>query len=735
MSPIARVVVDLSLDRWFDYEIPPALAGRAAPGCRVTVPFGRRRAEGFVVELADRSEVPNLKPLLAVDDNPPLITEDLLKLARWIADYYCAPLETAVRAVLPAAVRREGARFREERVAELGAEPPAADAARLRARAPRQWAAIEALRAGPVPVPELLRRAPTTAGALRALAARGWVRLASRATARDPLAARTILPTQPLPLMEQQAAALAAVSAALDGAGPRAVLLFGETGSGKTEVYLQAIARARAAGRGAIVLVPEIALTPQTVERFVGRFGARVAVLHSHLSDGERHDEWHRIRRGEADIVVGARSAVFAPVANLGLIVVDEEHEPAYKQDEAPRYHARDVAVMRAHLAGCAVVLGSATPSLESWANARRGKYALARMPARVDHRRMPRMHVVDLRASLGPAGRPGLLAPELADAVRGRLERGEQVLLFLNRRGFATALVCHACGFVARCDQCSVACTYHRGEDRLRCHLCGGTRRVPERCPSCADPRFKYSGAGTQRVEDVASRLFPHARLARLDSDTTGRKDVYERVLGDFRARRVDILIGTQMIAKGLHFPNVTLVGVVNADVALHLPDFRASERTVQLLAQVAGRAGRGEVEGDVYVQTYTPFHAALQAARRLDYEGFCDQELEFRRELKYPPHAHLVCVTLRGRSEEKVRLATVSLHRRLRTALPAAAVVSEPGPAPLARVRGEYRYQLLLRHTSMKTMNAAIRPAVAALKLPAAITCVVDVDAVSVL
>jgi primosomal protein N' (replication factor Y) len=515
----------------------------------------------------------------------------------------------------------------------------------------------------------------------------------------------------------------------------RVTLLYGVTGSGKTEVYLQAIDHALKNGKGAIVLVPEISLTPQTVERFVARFGNRIAVLHSHLSDGERHDEWHRVHDGTADIVVGARSAVFAPVSNLGLIVVDEEHEPTYKQEEAPRYNARDIAVMRGRMDGCAVVLGSATPSLESWYNAKTGKYRLAVLPHRADNRKMPVMHIVDMRVEAERTGRPSVFSRDLLEAIRLRIERSEQTMLFLNRRGFATSLVCPKCGYVSNCDQCSVAYTYHRTVEELRCHICGARKSVPKNCPSCHDPAFKFSGMGTQRVEGVIKSCFPHARIQRIDSDVTTRKDSYDQILGDFRVGKTDILIGTQMIAKGLHFPNVTLVGVVYADLSLHIPDFRASERTFQLLAQVAGRAGRGEVSGEVIVQTYTPFNTAIQAARRLDYEGFCDQELEARRELKYPPFTHLVCITLKGPSEEKVSFHATALAKDIRAALPESIIVSTATPAPLVKAKGHYRYQIMVRSASMRSLADQLRKILRALKLPKDVTCAVDVDATSLL
>jgi primosomal protein N' (replication factor Y) len=509
------------------------------------------------------------------------------------------------------------------------------------------------------------------------------------------------------------------------------------TGSGKTEVYLQAIDYVLKQDRGAIVLVPEIALTPQTVDRFRGRFGDIVAVLHSHLSEGERHDEWHRVHEGHARIVIGARSALFAPIRKLGLIVVDEEHEHTYKQEEAPRYHARDVAVMRGHLEKVAVVLGSATPSLESYHNALRGKYARADMPLRVDEQKMPVMRIVDMRQEMAREGRINVLSRDLVNAIQERLHRAEQTLLFLNRRGYATSLVCPKCGYVAQCDQCSVSLTYHRPSDRLICHICGAAQPVPSACPdpACRDPSFRYAGMGTQRVEDVVARLFPKATVQRMDSDTMTRKESYRKTLGDFRTGKIDILIGTQMIAKGLHFPNVTLVGVIYADLSLHMPDFRAGERTFQLLTQVAGRAGRGDVVGEVIVQTFTPYHPAIQAARRLDYQGFCDQELEYRKELYYPPFSHLICITLRGPVEERVVFSGQALVKALQPLVGERVIMAGPTPAPLARAKGAFRHQIMMRSLSAKAMVEPLKQVLRGFAWPKDVDYAVDVDALSLL
>ncbi len=737
MPKIAKVVVEIALDREFDYLIPAALAPQVRLGSRVLAPFGHAMARGYVVGLTDHSAWHDLKTLHSLIGTRPLLNESMLKLARWIGDYYAATIEQAIRTVLPCAVRRHGARFREQR--EICATETARDAAALeglRRRSPAQAAALEyLLKQGPMTVPELIVAAGVSASVIKGLEKKNLVQISLGACRRDPLADQIILPTQPLTLFPEQAAALAVVRQSIDTLKPPVVLLHGVTGSGKTEVYLQAIRYVLDRGKGAIVLVPEISLTPQTVERFRGRFGDAIAVLHSHLSDGERHDEWYRIYESQARIVIGARSALFAPVENLGLIVVDEEHEPSYKQSEAPRYHARDVAVMRGRMENCAVLLGSASPALESFYNVRRGKYGLTVLSHRVDHRQMPVMKIVDMRVEAERAGHVNILSRELAEAIRSRLDQTEQTILFLNRRGFATTVICPACGFVATCDQCSVKLTYHKSGEVMRCHMCGRALKVLSKCPACGDRTIKFSGIGTQRIETIMRSFFPQARIRRMDADTTTRKLAYHEILGDFKARKIDILIGTQMIAKGLHFPGVTLVGVIYADLSLHMPDFRSAERTFQLLLQVSGRAGRGDVSGEVIVQTFTPFHPAIQAARRLDYQGFMDQELEARRELRYPPFSHLVCATLEGPSEEIVAMTGRTIVKRLQPQLTPAVTLAGPVPAPFSRIKGQYRYQIILRSSSVKAMSQPLKEVLRELKYPAKLRIAVDVDALSMM
>ncbi|MDQ6630840.1 MAG: primosomal protein N', partial [Verrucomicrobiota bacterium] len=550
------------------------------------------------------------------------------------------------------------------------------------------------------------------------------------------------------------------VASASRGCETKTFLLHGVTGSGKTEVYLQAIAHTLEQGKGAIVLVPEISLTPQTVERFKARFSSGnlktlVAVLHSHLSAGERHDEWHKIRQGRARIVIGARSAIFAPVDPLGLIIVDEEHENSYKQEEAPRYHARDVAVVRGEMENAVVVLGSATPSLESFYNVQKEKYQPLEMPTRADDKKMPIVRVIDMRQAARKEKGTPIFSPQLKEAITQRLERKEQTILFLNRRGFATSMQCPLCGYVAECPNCSVSLTYHRAAQKLSCHICGHQMKAHTICPEpkCRNPAIRYSGLGTEKVEATLVKLFPHAKIQRMDSDTLKRKEDYRNILGDFKRGKIDILVGTQMIAKGLHFPNVTLVGIIYADLSLHMPDFRAGERTFQLLTQVAGRAGRGDVEGEVFVQAFTPFHPAIQFARRHNFIGFYEQEIEFRQQLKYPPLSRIALLTLKGRNEEKVKFSAEHVLREIERAIGRLGetansdssarlladspirdlITAGPAPAPLARAETFFRYQIMLRTKQMTKLSHTLAKMQESLSLPDEVSMTIDIDPVN--
>ncbi len=700
---IARVVINLSLDREFDYLIPDHLRTRVRVGSRVRVPFGtgKRERVGYVVCLADSSIFPKLKPISAVEGEREQIPDNLVWLAGWISRYYCCAREQAVRAMLPAVVRGGKVKKKTRRFAFIN---PDADLPhelpKLERRAPKQAAALRYLvRSGPVRTTSLQRDTGAGPDVIRRLQKKDLIVVEERVVARDPFADDVILPSAPPQLTAEQQQALGPIHASLDSADARIFLLHGVTGSGKTEVYLRAIEHCLKLGKEAIVLVPEISLTPQTTERFRSRFHEHVSVLHSGLSDGERFDEWTKVSEGRTRIVVGARSALFAPFRQLGLIVVDEEHESTYKQDEAPRYHARDIAVVRGKREHAAVILGSATPSLESFHNARTGKYELLELTRRVDDRVMPNMELVDMRAEAALRGAAQIFSRRLEDLVRSRLDRGEQTILFLNRRGYATQMLCTMCGFVATCDDCSISYTYHRRHQQLCCHLCGRVLPAPSQCPQCKDEGIRYTGLGTEKVEALAHKLFPKASIGRMDSDTMTGKNAHKKMLTAFRSGRVQILIGTQMIAKGLDFPNVTLVGVIFADLGLFLPDFRASERTFQLLTQVAGRAGRGDVPGRVIVQSYTPFHLALQCALHHDYHEFFTDEMAARQALEFPPATHLLMVNFRGEDEGKTAAAAEAFAAALTTRIAPDVRLAVPMPAPIAKIRRFFRYQVMLR------------------------------------
>ncbi|MEY2550491.1 MAG: hypothetical protein QOG12_635 [Verrucomicrobiota bacterium] len=732
----ARVLIDRSIHRELDYLVPETLAGKVSIGSRVRVPFRERSALATVVALLEESEAQGIRPIEALVGEAPVLSPKLIELARWMSAYYCCPIETVMRSLLPQVIRRAEVGWKKQLFVGAAREISPEEIEKLRRRAPKQAALLEAVSRlhQPVAAAELLRQTALDNQTLRALEKRGFVSLREQAVARDPHADDEFIASTNLTLNDEQATALVAVEEAL-GAPEKAkpLLLHGVTGSGKTEIYLQAIHSTLSRGKTAIVLVPEISLTPQTVERFKSRFAETqemVAVLHSHLSEGERHDEWHKIHAGRARIVVGARSAVFAPLENLGLIVVDEEHETSYKQEEAPRYHARDVAVVRAKMEGCVVVLGTATPSLESYHNAVQGKYRLVQLTQRVDNCQMPLMRIVDLRLERRKQKAAAILSEKLRAAITARLEKHEQTILFLNRRGFSTSLLCSNCGEARDCPNCSVALTFHRGAARLTCHLCGHSAAVPKKCPACSQDTLIYAGFGTEKVEANVAQLFPDATVRRMDADSMSRKDAYRETLQAFRAGKIDILVGTQMIAKGLHFPNVTLVGIINADLALHMPDFRAGERTFQLLTQVAGRAGRGETPGEVFVQTYTPFSPSIQFARHHDFAGYFQQELEFRERCDFPPFKHVVLITVRSAHQARAQFSAETIARRLKEALPPEFILSAPSPAPLEKLQGQFRFHILMRGEAIVRLSRLVRETLDKLPLPEDVLAAVDVD-----
>ena len=615
----------------------------------------------------------------------------------------------------------------------------------------------------PLGTTDLTKRVGTSISLLRTLERRGFIHIARTEAVRNPLSSEPVAATQPLHLNPAQSMAFAEIRNAIAPSSSGTVeqsptfLLHGVTGSGKTEVYMQAMAEILAHGKSVIVLVPEISLTPQTASRFVGRFGDRVALLHSRLSDGERYDQWHRIQKGEADIVIGPRSAIFAPVKELGLLIIDEEHSDSYKSDTAPRYHAREVAQKRSELANCPVLLGSATPSLESFYRAKNGHYRLLEMRDRVLDRKMPDVHIVDMRAEFKKGNRT-IFSDLLRSSIEERLVRREQIILFLNRRGHSTYVFCRTCGYVEQCDNCSISLTYHRETKRLICHHCGNKRPTHPACPQCGSEAIRFFGAGTEAVEQEVHKAFPKANAKRFDADSTSRKNAHQQILEAFEQQQIDILIGTQMVSKGLDFPNVTLVGVIAADTALNLPDFRASEQTFSLLTQVAGRSGRAELEGKVVIQTYMPEHYCILAAQKHDYLDFYTQEVEARGALRYPPFSHVATLLLRGRDEKEVIKTAHAVRDQLElwqadqrhTSVGAFLVdapsadeeatveILGPAPAPLSKIEGKFRWHLLLRSNAVEKIGQLLKRLTeeppAAIKSNA-VEFVIDIDPTSTL
>jgi len=737
---IASVVVLAGLDRVLDYVVPDGLREMLATGCRVRVPLGRgnRPVTGYCVDLKTQDTTSRkLKPVAELLDQRSLLSPAMLRLTRWMADYYLCPWSQVLETVLPGGVRA-GAGTRQATLLSVDPE----SAARLSdTKLPEKQAAALRVLAGserPLTPAELARAAGCTEGPIQGLRRKGLVRAERGRVQVGPRREEPRVPRQPhLTLNPDQEKAYQAILAALESRRHRTILVHGVTGSGKTEVYIQAIQRVIEFRRQAIVLVPEISLTPQTVDRFRSRFG-RVAVLHSHLSDAERHWHWQQIAGGEVSVVVGARSAIFAPTPHLGLIVLDEEHESSFKQDSAPRYHARQVAIRRAEAEGVPLVLGSATPSLESWNRAKQGEYELVEMPRRVFGRPMPAVGTIDLRSEELRFHTRGAISRQMHVAVRSALDDGGQVILLLNRRGFSTHIQCPACGHVVRCPECDIALTHHRTREIALCHYCDHEVPAPEKCPECDFAGIHYRGRGTQKLEDEVRRRFPDAPCLRMDTDTMQGRGAHEKALARFRSGEVKILLGTQMIAKGLDFPNVTLVGVINADTALHFPDFRAAERTFHLVTQVAGRTGRGEKGGRVLVQTFNPDHAAIRAAVRHDYAAFARGELPIRKLLHYPPFATMVRLVVRGPDEKKTQSFAAELADRLREALsppqPDTRVLG-PAPAPFARLRGRYRFQIHAHGPDGARLRAAVREATTGLRPPEEVQWIVDVDPLDML
>ena len=810
---IAKVVVELPLEDPLDYRIPPALQGHCAVGQRVMVPVGHRELLGYIVGLAAHSTLSDLKALSEVLDETPVVSADLLRLTKWVADYYLCSWGQALKAAIPEGFRErsatvydlapearqspstwpagragevlrclecQGASRRQDLAKAVGTGNlagllrrlqdqglvsqtrrrhapkvrertttmvrllPAADAGNLaeqiRPRAPNQAKVLALLLEQPACEMKALRRQLAGApAAVKRLQQQGVVEVFQVEDLRRVV---PLSPAQPalLPVLnDAQRCALEQIETKLAAPDGTPILLHGITGSGKTEVYMRAIAGVLRQGKSALVLVPEIALTDQLVQRFAARFPSRLGVLHSGLSGGERFDEWRRLARGDAQIAIGTRSAVFAPMQHLGLIVVDEEHDTSYKQEEAPRYNARDVAIVRAQQSGAVVVMGSATPAVESFHNAQTGKYLLLSLPHRIDDKPLPAITLVDQREHAAPHER--IVSNWLREAIGVCLERREQCLILINRRGFAAYLQCRDCGTIPYCEHCSVALTYHRGTHRLRCHYCGFNQPVPTLCTGCESTSLRPHGLGTQQVESALSALFPNARLARMDRDTTRAKAAHQRILRALGNGDIDILVGTQMIAKGHDYPNITLVGVVSADASLSMPDFRAPERLFQLLTQVAGRAGRGERPGHVFLQTYRPEHDSVAFACGHDFTGFFQHETARRRGVLYPPFSRLARLIVESPKAEHAQETSQRIGETLQRQIPPRSDVTIMGPAeaPIARLHDRHRWHLLVKSASSKALHQCLTTGLAEARrqkaFPRLTRVSVDIDPVSFL
>jgi primosomal protein N' (replication factor Y) (superfamily II helicase) len=728
----ARIVFSEPPHGPLTYHVPDHLV-QLQPGSRVKVPLGKGNREmlGYCIGVETIQQSPeSLKPISEVIDDEPLCTPKILELMQWMSRYYLAPLGQVFEAAIPAGVRASaGTKQRTVLYASEKATNEVIQAlpSEKQREVLRQLILIEE----GLTIDQLQKLADCSVGPINALRKNGLI-IARQEKFLDNTQRRSPAPsTVPLALSADQRQALRMITDALESHQQQTILLHGITGSGKTEVYMQAIHEVVSYGRQAIVLVPEISLTPQTHQRFLHRFG-QVAILHSHMSDVERHYQWRRIVAGETSVVIGPRSAIFAPLPRLGLIVLDEEHETSFKQDTQPRYHARDVALHRSYLEQIPLVLGSATPSLESWSRAQAGKYKLAKLPRRIHNRPLPEVQVIDLR-SQPQSPNPSSITRPLEDAIRETISAEGQVMLLLNRRGFATAIQCPKCGHVVSCPHCDLPLTHHRDGSKACCHYCDYTIPTPPACPECKFDGIRFSGQGTQRLEIEVQHRFPGVSVARMDSDTMRKPGSHERVLSQFRDGKTQILLGTQMIAKGLDFPNVLLVGVINADTSLHFPDFRAAEKTFQLVTQVAGRTGRGEKAGRVMVQTFSPDHPAIMAASRHDYVTFATEELAKRQQFGYPPHGYLARIIVRGPDIHETEGFAESFVRRLHSVRQSQQIecrILGPAPPPLAKLRDNYRFHALLQTDSPEPLNRLIQRTIQDIKTPKDIQYVIDID-----
>ncbi|WP_071395387.1 primosomal protein N' [Bacillus tuaregi] len=762
-------------NRPFDYAIPERLSRVLMPGMRVIVPFGPRKVQGFVMDIVEESEFPKLREISELMDIEPVLNKELLLLSDWLTEKTLCYKISAFQVMLPPALKakyekkvklksrsqleqlspvlqrhfmnkdiipweevsggdelsliqkaiandllevlyevKERIKKKQVKLIRAAVSKDKLQAYRLEipSRRIKQLLLLDYFIADGLPLErsKLMSMLGVSSSVIKGLLDKGILAETTKEVYRDPYKDREIIKTMPLELTRDQAQAIQPILSSLKEEKHDVFLLYGVTGSGKTEVYLQSIQRVLELGKEGIVLVPEISLTPQMVNRFKGRFGEQVAVLHSGLSVGEKYDEWRKIQRKEVKVVVGARSAVFAPFENLGIIIIDEEHETSYKQEDNPRYHARDVAIERAKRYNCPVVLGSATPSLETFARAKKGVYQLLTLSKRMNERNLPHVEIVDMREELREGNR-SMFSRVLHEKLQDRLDKKEQTVLFLNKRGHSSFVMCRDCGYVLQCPNCDISLTYHRYNQQMKCHYCGYESIVPTTCPECASDHIRYFGTGTQKVEEEIAKIFPQARVIRMDVDTTSRKGAHEKLLTEFQEGHADILLGTQMIAKGLDFPNITLVGVLSADTMLHLPDFRSSEKTFQLLTQVSGRAGRHELAGEVVIQTYTPEHYSIELAGDQDYDQFYQREMMIRKIHKYPPFFYISLITVSHEELMKVVSVTEKITRYLTSRLSKEAIVLGPVASPIPRLNNKYRYQCLIKYKREPNLTDALK------------------------
>ncbi|MBW3699633.1 primosomal protein N' [Bacillus aerophilus] len=767
-------VTTKAIDRPFDYRVPDRFKGLVKAGMRVVVPFGPRKIQGFVTKIKEETDVQsgNIKDIVDLFDLSPVLTDELLELSHWLTEKTLSYHITALQSMLPAAMKAKyekeiqvlSAEELPQSLKELFGQqesilyadiPPEQlkpiqkhvqkghlevryhvsqksgkkkvrtlqiavtkekleeKQEQLKKNAVKQKALLAFLLQSNETTflaKDLQQQTGASSQTIKALIQEGLLTESYEEIYRDPYRDREFTPSTPLDLTAEQAEAAKPIHQAVSDDKHETFLLHGVTGSGKTEIYLQTIDHVLQKGKEAIVLVPEISLTPQMVQRFKERFGSNVAVLHSGLSTGEKYDEWRKIHRKEVKLVVGARSAVFAPFENLGMIIIDEEHESSYKQEEMPRYHAKDVAIERAGRHQCPVVLGSATPSLESYARAKKGVYTLLTLKRRVNQQQLPHVSLIDMREELRNGNR-SMFSEELMLRLKEVLERKEQAVLFLNKRGYSSFVMCRDCGYVEQCPHCEISLTYHRFQKRLKCHYCGHEAPVPAECPECHSEHIRYFGTGTQRVEEELTKVLPEARVIRMDVDTTSRKGAHEKLLTSFGNKEADILLGTQMIAKGLDFPDVTLVGVLSADTSLHIPDFRSSEKTFQLLTQVSGRAGRHEKAGSVIIQSYTPSHYSIELTKQHDYEAFYEQEMLHRRHQSYPPFYFLAMVTVSHEEVTKAAHVTDKIVQFLKMNCAPNTRILGPAASPIAKIKDRYRYQCVIKYKRENELASLLR------------------------